>query len=107
MARDKSIRGGALGLPNVGLTNGQPEPVSPVPPGSKLSVTPFAILLPPLTDLSSLRDMREFLEDRLQAVQSERDGLRNEDLDGKELLSEESMINQVLQWLTVSENQGE
>ena len=103
MAKIESNRGGAL----IGLPNTQPEPVSPVPPGSKLSVTPFATLLPQLTELSALRDMRDFLEDRLQAVQSERDGLRNEDLDAKELLSEESMINQVLQWLTVSENQSE
>ncbi len=103
MARNENSRGNALALP----TGGAPEPLSPVPPGSKLSVTPFATLLPPLTELSALRDMREFLESRLEAVQAERDGLRNEDLDGKELLSEESMINQVLQWLTVSDNQSE
>ncbi len=101
MARNDSARGNALAL------SAASEPTSRVPPGSKLSVTPFATLLPQLTELSALRDMRGFLEDRLEAVQAERDGLRNEDMDGKELLSEESMINQVLQWLTVSDNQSD
>ena len=96
MARSRKVREGAAAA----APNGRVSMIgSPVEKGSRVSVTPFAVLLPQLSNISALRDMRGAFENKLAEIRSTRS------LDEKEearLLSEESMLSQVLQWLTIA-----
>lgn len=71
---------------------------------SRLSVIPFSVLLPPLGELSSLQSLRGPLEKRLRELQSEISTSSGEV--SKERLSEASMLNQVVQWLSPGESES-
>lgn len=66
------------------------------PEKSRLSVIPFAVLLPTVGDLAELEQFRVFFEKRSQEIRSLT--LASTGEVSKELACEGSMLNQVLQW---------
>ena len=66
--------------------------------GSRLSVVPLAVLLPKLGELSNLSKLAPFLERKLADLQAEQ---KTDDNEAPRAGSEESMLNQVLQWLSI------
>lgn len=76
---------------------GNPE----VREGSRLSTMPLAVLLPRLSEVSALQAHAAVFESRLEEIVEDRE--QGED-DSKERAAEESMLRQVLQWLSVSNN---
>lgn len=65
----------------------------------KLSVIPLAVLLPELGEVNRLHSSRARLELRLEQLQNKTIGVEQ----SKDELSEETMLNQVIQWLTLGE----
>ncbi|MCB0324287.1 MAG: hypothetical protein KDD69_11975 [Bdellovibrionales bacterium] len=98
-------------------TLGAREPLVPlahtgsgVPKRTRLPVMPLAVLLPSLSDVSTLPRLQTQLEKRLQALQEAAgSGIPLEDgaspagaaEPASQAANEESMLNQVLQWLAV------
>ncbi len=66
----------------------------------KLSVIPFAVLLPSGGDLHLLESLRDSLEARHTKLQTAN---FETDRDAENRSREEAMLNQVLQWLNASE----
>lgn len=80
--------------------NGSANELSSLPQRSRLSVMPLAVLLPKLGEISSLPRLAELLEKRLADLQAKKHQMLNDE--GEERvrrLNEESMLNQVMQWL--------
>ena len=65
----------------------------------RTAVMPLAALLPALGELSSLQPIRPLLERRYRALQAEHTS--SVDGEARERWSEESMLNHVLQWLSL------
>ena len=63
----------------------------------RLSVIPLSVLLPKLSDVRSLSLMRERLLERQQVLATAKASSLQERT--KEMISEESLLNQVLKWL--------
>ena len=82
-------------------------PQKPVAPGAKLgksrlSVMPLAVLLPTLGEARDLHRVAPNLERRLGAIQDQAQQRAADDPEGEAGRAvEESMLNQVLQWLSV------
>ena len=70
----------------------------------KLASMPLSILLPRLGELSLLHSIREKLQKRHQELLALK--TTNAEELSREILSEESMINQILQWLSVPSGEG-
>jgi hypothetical protein len=71
---------------------------------TRLAVMPLAVLLPQLGNLSTLAQLAPVMEQRLADLQADRKGTK----ESEELArvgSEEAMLNQVMQWLSIG-NQG-
>lgn len=67
----------------------------------RTAVMPLAALLPALGELSSLQNIRPILERRYRALQAEHTS--SVDGEARERWSEESMLNHVLQWLSLGD----
>lgn len=100
-ARPREAKGrGASSLPGAAE-----EPVSPAPwLRTRLTTMPLAVLLPQLSDVGQIADFREELEERLRDVQSMAEAGESEDLGRVQV--EQSMLQQVLQWLDVETDEG-
>jgi hypothetical protein len=72
---------------------------------SRLAVMPLAVLLPRLGDLSVLAQLAPNVERRLADLQGSRQGTKESD-ELARVGNEESMLNQVVQWLSIG-NQEE
>ncbi len=68
----------------------------------RLGIMPLAVLLPPLGEISLLQTFRSSLEKRYRAMQGESNTLEESP---KERLSEEAMLSQVTQWLSLRESE--
>ena len=89
------------------VVSGNPTRLSPR--RSKLPTMPLATLLPPLGELARLHELAENVQSRTDSLQSLRGKYEGEDQDEqrKNLLAEESMLNQVILWLSLqSEEDG-
>jgi hypothetical protein len=68
---------------------------------SKLSVMPLTMLLPELGDMSKLPRFAASFQHRLEQLQGARGAFQDEDSpDTSRSVSEESMLTQVMQWLS-------
>ncbi len=70
---------------------------------SRLAVMPLAVLLPPLGDLKNVQLIRPQITKHLEDLHAEAGTMSSEE-DGevrRRRQAEESMLNQVLQWLAV------
>lgn len=68
---------------------------------SRLPVMPLAVLLPSIGELSNLSDLAPNFERRLQRLHEEKESAAGSgrELDLARRAGEESMLNQVIQWL--------
>lgn len=84
---------------------GVPLPIpslkSPAASDGRVAVMPLAALLPALGELSSLQTIRPLLERRYRTLQAEHTS--SVDGEARERWSEESMLNHVLQWLSLGD----
>jgi len=69
-----------------------------------LSTMPLGTLLPELGELSHLYQIRHELKEKYKSVHAESASAASEP--AKERLAEESMLNQLLQWLSLGLNEG-
>lgn len=67
---------------------------------SRIAVMPLAVLLPRLGDLSFLAQLAPVIERRLDDLQGNRQGTKESD-EMARVGSEEAMLNQVMQWLSI------
>ena len=70
----------------------------------KLAVMPLSVLLPPIGDVSHLGMYRDTILQRYQELWEQRTSGGEEA--SKEQLREESMLNQIIQWLTMGSEEA-
>lgn len=88
------------------MAQNKTAPAAPVgrgaPRKSRVSVIPLSVLLPTMGEVGALYRLQPLLERRLQSLQNEAVSYEEEGEDGARVVVEESMLNQALQWLSVS-----